>query len=116
MKKQWNGEIALAHGPAGSYLICRCTGPQTDWDERDEANTVLVQTDWDFPGLAHAFGWTLSKANGGDCQCRGTDGTIICPECGTGVGSYIASAIEYLDECIEMMRTAPDPGYFEQGE
>lgn len=35
----------------GGYLVT----------DRETGRTMLVQTDWDFPGLARTFGWSLSS-------------------------------------------------------
>jgi hypothetical protein len=70
-----NGMIRLGEGRCGTYLIVNC----------DSGCDILVQTDWDFPGIASTFGW------GGDCQ-------------------DIAGAVEYLDEHIG--DEVEDPGYF----
>ena len=80
----------------GCFILCRvktlAAGPgKYDWDERDEENTRLIQTDWDFPGVARAFGWT-----GEDSDTQG--------------------AREYLDQCVEDAKVAEDPGYFETEE
>lgn len=63
---------------------------------------MLVQTDWDWPGLASSFGWIA-------CKCGRTDGTVDCAH--RKAGAMIADARDYLEahdgESIE------DPGYFE---
>lgn len=87
-----------AYAPC-SYLICKVGG---DWDTRDDERTVLVQTDWDYPGLASTFGWS-------PCHDE-TDGTVDCP-CGKTAGELIAEASQYLNEhCGEVV---DDPGYFD---
>ena len=81
------------------------------YDENDR--TILIQSDWDFPGVASAFGWSTRKAGKRSCadKCRGTDGTVTCPSCGTTAGKYIASASDWLDGCGS--KVVPDPGYFD---
>ena len=75
------------------FLICKVTGQagSFDWNTRDENSTVLVQTDYDWPGLARNFGWT-------------------------GVDTDIELAGEYLDRIAANMhsniRFIDDPGYF----
>jgi hypothetical protein len=76
------------------FLICRAhvqkdgpDGPLYDWDTRDDKNTVLVQTDWDWPGIARAFGWD-------------------------GKDDDIEAAGEFLDQCVNEARVVEDPGYF----
>ncbi len=82
-----------------SYLICRVI--DGDWNTRDEENTVLVQTDWDLPGLASSFGWV-------PCECGATDGTIDCSH--KTATEMISEAAEFLDEIQGQI--IPDPGYF----
>lgn len=77
----------------GCFLVCRVSNPAAgpghyDWDTRDEENTVLIQTDYDFLGVARAFGWTGDDAD-------------------------TAGASAYLAECVEGGRVVEDPGYFE---
>lgn len=87
--------IALDRDPQHApccYLICRVTNPDAgegnyDWSTRDEANTVLVQTDFDYPGVARSFGW-----NGDDDDING--------------------ATDYLDRCVAHGTVVEDPGYF----
>lgn len=78
---------------------------------RTKAGT-LVQTDWDYPSVAQALGWSLQRVqrrgggivrlaragrSHGDCAHAGTDGTIPCAECGIAAGQFIGAAREYLD-------------------
>ena len=91
-----------------SYLICRVRNTMAgkDWDTRDEENTVLVQTDWDFPGVASTFGWV-------PCFCNETDGTVDCRH--KTALEMITSAAAYLDTLCGTNgpeRYAADPGYF----
>ena len=58
--------------------------------------SVLFQTDWDFPGLARNLGWN-GKVGRERCRHSGTDGTITCPECGRTAGDFIAAAAAWLD-------------------
>lgn len=81
---------------------------------------VFVQTDWDYPGIATAFGWSISSVKPKDCKHESTDGTIRCDTCGTEPGVFISAAYDWLvehegtfsldpelpGECVE------DPGYF----
>lgn len=80
----------------GCFILCRVTNPEAgpgkyDWDERDAQNTRLIQTDWDFPGLARTFGWD-------------------------GYDADVDRAREYLDECVEEAKVVEDPGYFDTEE
>jgi len=82
----------------------------------DDGRDMLVQSDWDYPGVASTFGWsvasvrpTLSHAPA-DCQHDGTDGTIGCETCGLPPTAFIEAAAAWLDE--HAGATADDPGYF----
>jgi hypothetical protein len=83
-------KIILGEGDAGTFLVTAESG-------RD----VLVQADWDFPGLASMFGWC-------PCPCGATDGTIDCDH--KTVSEMIVSARDYLTAHVG--DTADDPGYF----
>lgn len=112
--------IALESGQFGwDYLIVN-----------DDGRDILIQTDWDYPGIASTFGWSVSAAqrpthshiDSGDecadaecdmhdaCPHDATDGTIACEACGMTASEFIASAHTYLDDHIG--DTADDPGYF----
>lgn len=98
------------------YLVCRVKNPDAgeghyDWNTRDEKNTVLIQSDWDYPGLARTFGFA-PKA--GWCQHPHTDGTVQCPDCGMAAGDFIKQAAEFLDYCAEKGKVVEDPGYFDE--
>jgi hypothetical protein len=117
----WNTDVAAPSCP-GEILS-------------DDGRSVLIQTDWDYPGVASSFGWSTAhvqrcpecrgRAVGPNvlhCQicdhasedecCRhsGSDGTVDCPECGATVAEFIASAGEWLAD--HDGATADDPGYF----
>ena len=62
---------------------------------------ILVQTDWDFPGLASTFGWS-------PCSCGATDGTIDCDH--KTADEMIADARDFLTAHVG--DTTDDPGYF----
>lgn len=76
-----------------------------------ECFTRLVQYDYDFPGLASAFGWDKSNKGAG-CACDETDGTIDCPCCDKTAREYIADAREFLDQVASDETVVDDPGYF----
>jgi hypothetical protein len=106
-----------------------------------DGRTVMVQTDWDYLGVASTFGWRLSSvqrapryccgeetscddptctaarelaakiAKRGPCEHDGTDGTIDCPDCGVTADEFISAADDWLAE--NDGATADDPGYFE---
>jgi hypothetical protein len=81
--------ITLQSGDYGTYLLVA-----------DDGEEILIQTDWDFPGVAIAFGWR-------PCHC-GTDGTVDCPH--KTASTMIAEATEYLDDHVGV--SVEDPGYF----
>jgi hypothetical protein len=89
------------------YIIARQRDDGT-FDACDEANTVLVQSEWDFSAVAGAFGMPWGDET---CAHRGTDGTVDCPECGTTAEIFIDTAAHWLAEHVGA--TAKDPGYFE---
>ncbi|MFN0021311.1 MAG: hypothetical protein ACKVP0_23930 [Pirellulaceae bacterium] len=82
--------ITLEDGPFSTFLLKAA-------DDR----SILIQTDYDFPGVASSFGWQ-------PCKCGATDGTIDCPhQTATGM---IVEAREFLASKIGA--SADDPGYF----
>lgn len=54
------------------------------------ADTVLIQTDWDWPGVASSMGWSPCH----DC----TDGTIKCDVCGRETGDHMRLAYDFIRE------------------
>jgi len=83
-------QISLEAGRFGTYLVRADTG-----------ESLLIQFDWDFPGLAATFGWK-------PCFCGRTDGTIDCAH--QKVAAMLAAARTYLDR--HLGDQADDPGYF----
>jgi len=77
------------------------------WDflivNEDTGEDILIQTDWDYPGVATTFGWPGHEHDS-------TDGTIDCPECGKSAMEMINEAREWLSDHIGDV--AEDPGYF----
>ena len=69
-------------------------------EEREQS--VLIQTDWDYPGTASTFGWPVG------CDCS-TDGTVDCQH--KTASEHMASAYEYLSGSIG--KVVEDPGYFD---
>jgi len=83
--------ITLADDLYGNFIL-----------QADDGRDLLIQVDWDYPGIASVFGWS-------PCLCGQTDGTVDC-------GHRTAS--EMIGEAGEFLRdhlgdTADDPGYFE---
>lgn len=70
------------------YLICRI-GTDGQWNTKDDNNTVLVQSDYDWPSIAGTFGWT------GDPDDL----------------EQISAAGKYLDN--NLGKVVDDPGYFD---
>ena len=84
--------IRLDEGDFGTFVV-------TDTETGED---ILIQTDWDYPGIAMDFGWS-------PCHNE-TDGTIDCPVCGMLAGAMIEDARVYLNEHVG--EVAEDPGYF----
>ena len=114
--------IAVARDPYYApccFILCRVLNPEAkdgkfDWNERDEKNTRLIQTDWDYPGLATTFLWNKARVRENEkCEHDGTDGTIDCP-CGVTAHQFIEAARTYLDHCVENAVVVEDPGYFSE--
>lgn len=79
----------------------------------DDGQTVLIQTDWDYCGVATSFGWSIREVQQIDhdeCDHSFSDGTVDCPECGLIAGEFIAAARDWLDDNDGVM--ADDPEYF----
>lgn len=90
----------------------------------EDGRSILIQTDWDFPGVARTFGWDmkdvqkwpdeeeLAKAEFEPCDHESTDGTVKCKDCGCTPSDFISAAYDYLRE--NDGATADDPGYFSE--
>ena len=85
----------------GCWIICR-KREDGSFDYQDEANTVLCQTDWDWPALASNTGFV-------PCECGATDGTVDCPH--HKASDMIAAAYDWLEEHEGQL--FDDPGYFQ---
>lgn len=73
---------------------------------------LLIQTDWDWPGVASSFGWSISKVKCPympDCEHEGTDGTVKCKRCKTQPVVFIQAAREWIDE--HDGKVVENPGY-----
>lgn len=84
-------QITIKQGDFGTYRL-----------EAEDGRDILIQTDFDFPGIASTFGWT-------PCVCGATDGTVDCAH--RTATDMIAEAQAFLDDHIGDQ--ADDPGYFE---
>ncbi len=62
------------------------------------SETVLFQTDWDFPGLAQNLGWNMGRTR--KCSHESTDGTVDCRTCGKTAHAFIQEAQEWLDRRV----------------
>ena len=76
----------------------------------DEKKSILVQTDWDYPGVAITFGWNMCEVGENECEHPHTDGTTDCPDCGLTAGYFIDCAREWLENHDGAI--VDDPGYF----
>lgn len=73
------------YAPCGFLIVRDGADPYSD----DPSDTVLVQSDWDFPGVASAMGLI-------PCECGATDGTVDCPHKTTT--EMITAAIDFIRE------------------
>lgn len=79
-------KIMLCEGNFGwDFEIC---------EVRKNGKSVLIQTDWDYPGAASLFGWTPKRRKG--CTHDGTDGTVDCKACGKSTSDFLSEAHDYL--------------------
>lgn len=80
----------------------------------EDGQSRLIQTDWDWPGIASTFGWSVSDVQHDPEDCdhcdHATDGTVKCPKCGMPVSLFLKSAREFIDD--NDGKTVEDPGYF----
>jgi hypothetical protein len=83
-------KIALHEGDFDTFLVAA-----------EDGRDLLVQMDFDFPGLASTFGWS-------PCSCGATDGTVDCAH--QTASEMIAEARDFLSAHVG--DTADDPGYF----
>jgi hypothetical protein len=67
----------------------------------EDGRDILIQSDWDYPGIANTFGWV-------PCECGATDGTVNCLH--KTASQMIAEAQEFLDDHIG--DSVEDPGSF----
>jgi hypothetical protein len=80
--------------------------------EKETGNeSVLFQTDWDFPSLAESLGWNIRTAHKRGCVGQ-IDGTVTCVHCGRTAGHFIAAAQEWLDKRVDSVIQAQVEDYF----
>jgi hypothetical protein len=87
--------------------MIRLEAGQFGWDfllvNTETGEDQLIQSDWDYPGVASSFGWEA-------CQlCGRTDGTVNCEH--RTASEMISEAGDYLTEHVG--DEIEDPGYFE---
>ena len=97
------------------YAPCAFLIVKDGGDPYKETDTVLIQQDTDYPGVASRMGFSLRSVSKpcavcdeeGDsqddcphqkpyCFHTGTDGTITCPDCGLTASDFIAAADAFL--------------------
>jgi hypothetical protein len=88
-------------------ILCKVT--KGEWDRYGE-DTILVQTDWEYPAYARDFGWNMQSDG---CEHQNTDGTVDCPDCGRTASSFIQAAGEFLRGIAGNGMIVEDPGYFD---
>ena len=70
----------------------------------DGNESVLFQTDWDFPVLARTLGWN-GKVGRELCEHASTNGKVTCAECGLTPSDFITAASSWLDKhCGQVFR------------
>lgn len=104
-------QLWRARGIPG-FLLCKIDA-ETGCYQTGEENSVLIQTDWDYPGVARTFGWDIRKTQlpFDYCEHPATDGTVKCRECGLTASTFISDAADYLDQNLGAI--VDDPGYFQ---
>ena len=83
-------KITLLEADCGTFLLLA-----------EDGRTILVQVDWDFPGVASTFGWSPRSS-------PMTDDTGTLAE--KSLSTVIGDARDFLHE--RAGSTADDPGYF----
>lgn len=73
------------YAPCGFLIVRDNADPYSD----DPKDTVLIQTDWDYPGVASKMGWT-------PCKCGATDGTVDCHACNRHTSDMIGEAYNFI--------------------
>lgn len=65
----------------------------------DNGESLLIQSDWDYPGIASTFGWNPFDSGLTDWTKEASD--------------MINEAFEYLTEIADSEIEVDDPGYFD---
>jgi hypothetical protein len=104
--------IMLLRGDCGGYELLPVNKRLARRQEQENGEeSILFQTDWDFPSLARSLGWR-GKIGREKCEHRGTDGTITCPDCGRTAGDFIAAAVDWLDDNVGRVFQGKGAEYF----
>ncbi len=82
--------ITLLEAECGTFLL-----------QAEDGRTILVQVDWDFPGLAETFGWSIPAGIEFDDTGKVAEESLV---------TVIADARDFLHERAGASTT--DPGYF----
>jgi hypothetical protein len=71
------------YAPVGFLIVEKGGDPYAD-------ETLLIDSDWDFPGVACGMGWQ-------PCLCGRTDGTVDCKGCNRTASDMIAEAYDFIE-------------------
>ena len=88
--------MKLVKGPQGLYFellpVHRNGKPVRD------VKPLYFDSDWNYPALAQAFGWSLVDVQRSSERCdHSGDGTVKCARCGLDASDFISAAYDYLD-------------------
>lgn len=72
-----------SYAPCGFLIVQDGANPYSD----NPADTILIQSDWDYPGVASRTGFV-------PCSCGATDGTVDCPH--RTASDMISAAYDWL--------------------
>lgn len=70
----------------------------------EDGRTLLIQTDWDYPGTARSFGWdmrTVQKPSRRGFDFKTDCGVMLCEDCGYPLYPMEVCHEERPDECPE---------------
>jgi hypothetical protein len=93
----------MAYVEFSSYAPCGFLIVLDNGDSRDDNQTTLIQSDWDYPGIAESMGWSLTAVqpdaeDHDHCEHKSTDGTVACKECCISASEFISAAYDYIRE------------------
>lgn len=72
-----------------SYAPCGFLIVKAEGNPYKESDTVLIQTDWDYPAVASRMGFVV-------CECGATDGTVDCEH--KAASDMIGQAYDFIRE------------------